>query len=44
MKSIRNAGQAALLAKVMFINSFFAVYGKTNTSGDEVRPREFPKD
>jgi hypothetical protein len=44
MQSIRNAGQAAVLAKVLFINSFLAVYRKANKSGNQVRRREFPKD
>jgi len=44
MKSIRNAGQAAFLAKVLLINSFFEVYRKANTSENQVRRREFPKD
>jgi len=44
MQSIRNAGQAAILAKVLFINSFLAIYRKVNKSGNQVRRREFPKD
>jgi len=44
MQSIRNAGQAAVLAKVLFINSFFTVHRKANKSGNQVRRREFPKD
>jgi hypothetical protein len=44
MKSIRNAGQAAVLAKVLFINSFFAAYRKANKSRNQVRRDEFPKD
>jgi hypothetical protein len=41
---IRNAGQAAILAKVLLTNSFFDCLPKANKSGNQVRRREFPKD
>jgi len=44
MKSIQNVGQAAILAKMLFVNSFLAVYRNLNKSGNQVRGREFPKD
>src|SRR5882757_5225539 len=40
----RLADQVAILAKMLFTNSFQAVSRKTNTSGNQVRRSEFPKD
>jgi hypothetical protein len=44
MLLIRNAGQAAILAKVLLTNRFFAACRMANKSGNQVRRREFPKD
>jgi hypothetical protein len=44
MLLIRDAGQAAVLAKVLLTNSFFGCLPKANKSGNQVRAREFPKD
>ena len=37
------ADQVAILAKVLFTNSFQAACRKANKSGNQVRRREFPK-
>jgi len=39
----RLADQVAILARVLFTNSFQAAWRKANTSGNEVRRSEFPK-
>ena len=40
----RLADQVAILAKVLFTNSFQAVCRKANKSKNQVRRSEFPKD
>jgi hypothetical protein len=40
---VRMVAQVAVLAKVLFTNSFQAVCRKANKSENQVRPSEFPK-
>jgi hypothetical protein len=40
----RLVDQVAILAKVLFTNSFQAACWKANKSGNQVRRSEFPKD
>jgi hypothetical protein len=44
LHAARSADQVAVLAKVLFTNSFRAACRKANKSRNQVRPSEFPKD